>query len=229
MITRCAVCGEKNKFVEAQVLWPELVQAWRLSPDEARDANRQQGLRCDACGCNLRSVSLAAAIMRCAGLDGDVHTFDRFVASPGAAQLAVLEVNGAGDLSRWLERLPGHTRVDYPEVKMERLPFDEASFHLVVHSDTLEHVEAPVLGLTECRRVLKVGGHCAFTVPLVVGRMTSRRDGLPPSYHSKEPDEAMRVVTEYGADAWKQILQAGFAEARVVALERLGLALVGVR
>src|SRR5208282_3830755 len=42
---------------------------------------------------------------------------------------------------------------------------------LVIHSDTLEHVERPVRALEECRRVLAPGGRVCFTVPIIVGRL----------------------------------------------------------
>lgn len=232
LIAKCVVCGSDH-LAQSPVLWPALIAEWRLSLDEAAYIERQQGLHCDACGTNLRSMALAAAMMRAAGIDGGV-TFHRFVTSPGAAGFRVLEVNACGELGKWLNKIPGHELAEYPAVKMEELPYGDETFHFVVHSDTLEHVERPVHALSECRRVLKNGGACVFTVPVIVGRRTSTREGLEPSYHqgpSAEPrDEAMRVRTEYGADVWTQVVEAGFAEARVVALEYpAGLAVVGVR
>src|SRR5262249_13313909 len=114
---------------------------------------------------------------------------------------------------------------------MMALPYEDESFEWVVHSDTLEHVQHPIRALSECRRVLKPGGRCAFTVPIIVDRLTISRAGLPPSYHgsSANPTDYL-VFTEYGADAWKHVLQAGFAECRISSLEYpAALALVGVR
>jgi ubiquinone/menaquinone biosynthesis C-methylase UbiE len=111
------------------------------------------------------------------------------------------------------------------------LPYPDATFDLVLHSDTLEHVEHPVAALSECARVLKTGGYCAFTVPIVVDRLTSSRAGLPASYHGSEENPGDCLVhTEYGADAWKHVIQAGFQECRLIALEYpCALALVGVK
>ena len=114
---------------------------------------------------------------------------------------------------------------------MMNLQFEDSSFDLIVHSDTLEHILHPVRGLSECRRVLRPGGACAFTVPLIVDRLTISRDGMPPSYHgsSANPGDCL-VHTEYGADAWKHVLLAGFRECRISAIEYpTAQALVAVR
>jgi len=91
----------------------------------------------------------------------------------------------------------------------------------VVHSDTLEHVDGGLAALRECRRVLRPGGACAFTVPIVVGRLTRSREGLPHSFHNDaaERDPALRVRTEYGADAWTEVIRAGFEACTLVAQE----------
>ena len=103
---------------------------------------------------------------------------------------------------------------------MLNLVFEDASWDLVVHSDTLEHVQHPVRGLSECRRVLKPHGACAFTVPLIVDRLTISREGLPPSYHGSPDNPADCLVhSEFGADAWKHVLLAGFSECRISTIE----------
>ncbi|WP_206668067.1 class I SAM-dependent methyltransferase [Teichococcus oryzae] len=205
---QCCICGG-DAFEDREVLWPALIEEWGLSTEEAAYINRQQGFTCLSCGGNLRTMVLARALLA-AWEGGDV--LRDFVASRRARALDVLDLNGAAGLGPMLAKLPGYRLASYPEEDMQALSFPADSFDAVLHSDTLEHVPDPVAGLRECRRVLRPGGVMAFTVPIIIGRMTRRRDGLPPSHHgdpSQSGDDFL-VQTEYGADAWCQVMMAGF-------------------
>jgi ubiquinone/menaquinone biosynthesis C-methylase UbiE len=140
---------------------------------------------------------------------------------PQVMGLEILEINEAGMLSPMLRNFPRYVFGAYPEVDIHRLPYKDDSFDLVVHSDTLEHVIDPVHALTECRRVLKPGGALCFTVPIVVGRMSRSRAGLPKSRHGASTTTAddFVVQTEFGADAWGYVMEAGFAEVQIHAVE----------
>lgn len=223
----CQVCGH-DEFERQSVIWPALAAQWELSRGEVEYLDEQQGMRCRRCGANIRSQALARALMRATGQP----TFAGFTTAAGDRRLRVLEVNEAGTLTPWLSTLPGHTLVRFPEVDLQWLPFDEAAFDLVVHSDTLEHVERPERALAECRRVLAAGGACVFTVPVVVGRLTRSRGALPPSYHGG-PDTRTTdylVRTEFGADVWTWVFEAGFAACELVPCRfPAGLALIGYR
>jgi SAM-dependent methyltransferase len=213
---RCAVCGSEELHYVPE-LTDALIREWELSADEADYVNRQQGLQCVRCGSTLRCMVLATALLR---HFGDTGTFADFSATPTAQHLRVLQINEAGGVAPYLARWPGHVFAGYPEVDMQHLPHADKSFDLVVHSDTLEHVPDPVRGLAECRRVLRDGGACVFTVPIIVGRLTRSREGRPPSHHGEAAKgDAYLVHTEFGADAWRWPLAAGFAECRIVSLE----------
>ncbi|WP_083888273.1 glycosyltransferase [Pleurocapsa sp. PCC 7327] len=215
-IGACSCCGH-TKFTFSTVLWQSLIDEWRLANYEVEYINRQQGLKCENCQSSLRTMALAIAIMKCFGYEG---LFQDFVLTEQAQKLKVLEINEAGQLTRYLAKIPGHVLTSYPEVNMIQMPFQDGSFDLVVHSDTLEHVKYPIKALSECYRVLKPGKFLAFTIPMVVDRLTSSREGLSPSYHAGAEDiNSVLVYTEYGGDAWKHVIKAGFNECRIFSLE----------
>ncbi|MBD2774695.1 class I SAM-dependent methyltransferase [Iningainema tapete] len=212
----CYCCGSSN-LKSQDVLWQELIDEWRIARYEVEYINRQQGLHCLECYSNLRSMALAVSIMRCFGYKG---LFKDFVKQPKIQDLQILEINEAGSLTQFLSGIPGHTLKVYPDIDMMNINLADTSFDLVVHSDVLEHIQHPIRGLSECYRVLKPGGFCAFTIPMIVDRLTVYRAGLPPSYHgSKENKSDFLVHTEYGCDAWKHVIQAGFQECRIFSLE----------
>lgn len=214
---QCGVCGG-TKFTAHNVLWDKLVNDWQLSPVETAYVNRQQGESCDKCGANLRSIALANALRAFLG----TKAFLREAAtSPQGKNLAILEINEAGSLTPVLKTFGRYTYGAYPEVDMHSLPYDDGTFDVVVHSDTLEHIPNPVHALGECRRVLKPSGALCFTVPIIVGRMSRNREGLPKSHHGNSATVAddFAVQTEFGADAWAYILDAGFTEISIHAVE----------
>jgi SAM-dependent methyltransferase len=205
----CSVCGH-GTFVQNAVLWQELIEQWALTADQAAYIDRQQGLQCKKCACTLRSIALASAMMQNYGYEG---LFSDFVLSGLLNEHRILEVNEAGQLSPYLEKLPRHTRLSYPDIDLHHIGFADRSFELVVHSDTLEHVKDPVAALKEIHRILMPGGATLFTIPLIPERLSRSREGLPPCYHGSESarDDDYIVWTEFGADAWIYLARAGFA------------------
>ena len=214
---RCTVCGSTN-FTSREVLWPKLIADWQLSSSEVRYVNAQQGKSCDICNANLRSIALANAIRSFVGSDLLLRELATHMT---ASRVTVLELNEAGSLSPILRAMPTYTFGAYPEVDMRALPYADNSFDLVVHSDTLEHVPNPISALRECHRVLKSGGALCFTVPIIVGRMSKNREGLPKSFHGIETQSSDDLVvhTEFGADAWAYVLGAGFSRVEFYAVE----------
>jgi SAM-dependent methyltransferase len=213
----CRVCGSDDLHVRP-VFWDRLVTEWQLAPAEAAYLDRQQGLHCPRCGAVLRTMALADAIGRCIGYEGP---FDRFAENARARDLRVLEINSAPGLSAILSALPRHRQLAHPAIDMMAIAFPEATFDLVVHSDTLEHIPEPRRALAECRRVLAPGGFCCFSVPVVIGRLSRSRAGLPHSYHGAPGIELEDFIvhTEFGADIWSYVLEAGFRSCEIVCLE----------
>ncbi len=216
MIT-CSVCGGTN-FTQTAILWDSLAAEWQLAPHERAYIDRQQGSACSSCGSNLRSIALADAIRTAVGTG---RTLQAYVKQPEAAALAILEINEAGSLSPTLRQLPGHIFAAYPAVDMHSMPYAGDTFDIVVHSDTLEHVTNPMHALTECRRVLRMNGSLCFTIPTIVGRMSRSRDGLPTSFHGSPETKTddFVVQTEFGADMWTYVIEAGFSSVAINAVD----------
>lgn len=212
----CSVCGG-TVFADRPVLWDKLVAEWQLAPHERTYIDRQQGTCCTSCGANLRSIALADAIR---ATFGTTLTLSDFVTSE-AKDLAVLEINEAGNLSSVLQQIPGHILANYPAIDIHAMPYSDDTFDLVVHSDTLEHVANPIRALEECRRVLRPGAAFCFTIPTIVERLSRSRAGLSKSYHGNPemPADDHIVHTEFGADMWTYVFRAGFSAVSINAVD----------
>jgi SAM-dependent methyltransferase len=217
LLETCPVCG-KTQFITERILWPDLIAEWQLVPEEVDYIELQQGFSCANCKNHLRSMTLAAALTKGFGFAG---TFQDLCNSNSVIRsMRVIEINPAGNLTPFLQQLPKHTLHSFPQIDMQRMDFADASVDIVIHSDTLEHVPDSKAALRECRRVLKQAGQLFYTVPIVIGRLTKKRAGLQPSYHGKQ--ETTRddyiVHTEYGADFWCEVFEAGFQEITLTSL-----------
>lgn len=78
----------------------------------------------------------------------------------------------------------------------DALPFDDASFDVVVSTEMLEHDPAPWLSLAEMRRVLRPGGHLL---------LTTRGNGFgehrePADYWRFMPDAMVRLLELAGCE-----------------------------
>lgn len=206
----CPVCGN-TAFTRQAVLWDALVAEWELTPQQRSYIDDQQGLECNTCKSNLRSMTLASAILR------ELNINETFVDACGGNAtlrgLRVLEINEAGNLSDYLCQLPRHFLASYPHYDMQHLAFSNASFDIVIHSDTLEHVPDSVRALSECRRVIAPGGFLAYTIPIIPDRLTKHRNASVPSYHGNEANrkDDFIVYREYGGDFWREFFEAGFS------------------
>ncbi len=211
----CPACGE-IKFTSIEVLWPGLIEAWEIDENEVAYINRQQGLYCKSCMNSLRTMALAQAILDFYDINHPLKSaYEKMKA------LDILEINRAGHLTQFLEVLPKHVLLEYPEIDMQNISARSGSYDLILHSDTLEHIKDPILGLSECNRVLKSGGVCIFTIPVIMNRLTRTRDGLTESFHGEGGVEQhdMKVWTEFGADMWQTVIQSGFKSCKIFAFE----------
>ena len=132
----------------------------------------------------------------------------------------ILELNAIGRMHAVLARLPRLTYAEYPGEDVTALSYVDASFDLVLTSDTLEHVADPMQGLREIHRVLRPGGRHVFTVPIDPRLDTSRsRDGGPQEHHGRGGGPFALVTrkadmlahTDFGTDLPEWLDRAGFA------------------
>lgn len=213
----CHVCGHQE-YQYKKVLWQELINDWQLSDSEAEYIDRQQGQHCTNCKSNLRSIALAKAIL---SYFNSEKTLSELASDGKSIDTQILEINEAGNLSKTLKLFKNYHFGAYPDLDIHSIPFQSDTFDLIIHSDTLEHVPNPVHGLKECLRVLKPGGALCYTVPIVISRLNRNRAGLKSSYHGNSKTDAndFTVQTEYGADFWTQLIEAGFDNVSIITYE----------
>ena len=192
---------------------PALAGAWELSQAYVEAFDVREGTTCTRCHMKVRVMALAAAILRSYRFRGPFAAFPLL-----HPRCRVLEINDS-DLSRYMRFMPRRTTVEYPAVAIEALPFANGSFDLVIHTETLEHVNDPIRGLCECARVLAPGARLAFTIPATPDRLTRSRDGLPASYHGWPGKNEFLVRREYGADFWVDLVDAGFHDIQITMFE----------
>lgn len=227
----CPVCGVKADLRMRGVLWPELVLQWRLSPAQANWIDQREGLRCVACRSNLRSRHLARTFVSTMNkrLGTDSRSLKALCNESAMATLIVAEINAAGDLHKFLNRLTGLRYSEFgsqdpniPSEDLERLSYFDQTIDVVLNSDVLEHVPNVENALSEIHRVLKPNGYFIFTVPLIPSQRVSTRrafvqDGkvihlLEPSYHGSDKSEKndFLVFNEFGQDFLDLCKQSGF-------------------
>lgn len=210
---RCSVCGREARFVRNSWMLPaEFARSW---PKGFVD---RESLLCSECGSSARVRGVADALVALYGTDGT--SVAELVEEDAFRSLRIVELNAIGRMHAVLRRLPGLIYAEYPDEDVMALSYADASFDLVLTSDTLEHVEDPMRGLQEIRRVLRPGGRHVFTVPIKPDLATSRsREGEAHEYHGRGGGPFSLVTrkadmlahTEFGADVPDWLDRAGFA------------------
>jgi SAM-dependent methyltransferase len=227
----CFVCGRRMPLLQLNVISEKLAREWELDEKWLGFFQEREGLFCTGCGSALRSVFLASAMLgfskKILGIQSG--TFRALVADRKFQQLKIAELNSLGALHRFLKNSPNLSYSEYgsknPDVRSEDLmclSYEDNSFDWVLHSETLEHVPDFQSAWGEIYRVLKPGGVCIFTIPIVLdGRKSRKRarlvDGvvihhLPASYHGLVGEEKSDylVFYEFGEDCLDEVKKIGF-------------------
>jgi SAM-dependent methyltransferase len=197
----------------------------------ARLASHETFIRCLGCRSSVVTLSLIAAL------------HDRAASLLGGQ---VYELSARGALFRFLEKRAGQltgsefmddvaggeSRDGVRSEDVQALSFADRSFDLVTSTEVFEHVPDDLAGFREVCRVLRPGGALMFTVPLsghadTVQRASLKPGGeiehiLPPEYHTDPAQGGGAVLAwrNYGRDITDRLLEAGFAEATILAPDR---------
>ena len=208
----CSVCGAKTRFVRNSWVIPRNLA--RVAPPGLAD---RESLFCTYCGSSLRVRGFADALL--ATYADEARSIADLVQEEGFRRLEIAEINSIGRMHPLLEPLPHLTYVEYPEQDLQALSYPDASFDLLLTSETLEHVPDFRRALLETRRVLRDGGRHIFTVP-VDPRLerTRSREGLEPIHHGRGGGpfsivtrrNDMLAYTDFGRDVPELLREAGF-------------------
>ena len=208
----CSVCGVTTRFRRNSWVLPR--ELMHVAPPGLAD---RESLFCSSCGSSMRVRVLAdVLLLHYADTAGSIRAL---VEEDGFRGLDVLELNAVGRMHPLLAPLPQLTYAEYPDQDIQALTYPDASFDLVLTSETLEHVPDFRQALRETRRVLRPGGRHVFTVPLD-SRLehTCSREGLPPVHHGRGGGpysvvtrrNDMVVYTDFGLDLPRLLEEAGF-------------------
>lgn len=220
----CSVCGRFGPWLyRRRVIPPKLQQLWGMSPRVADAMAHKESDDCSWCGAKLRCRRLAEVILSTFTTDPPASSIREWVKSDQIQGLRVAEINRIDGLHEELRALAGHEYSEFlPGVEpgstvdgtrcedLTRLTYPDASFDLVLTSETLEHIPDLDAALGEIHRVLAPGGLQIFTIPTlpVVARTFPRArlgpDGTVetlarPIFHPGG-DTGYPVFTEFGAD-----------------------------
>ncbi|HMS32097.1 MAG TPA: class I SAM-dependent methyltransferase [Candidatus Saccharibacteria bacterium] len=218
----CLVCGDDDFVLSAKPITsiPGLSYTWGLSEDQEAIFNIREGYTCGSCYSSMRVQGMANAICLVYG----TKDINEFVDKANESDYHIAEINSCASLHQKLKSIKKLKYSEFAdsESKEKRLRRDgirteditslnypSNSFDLVLHSETLEHLEDPAKAIGECLRILKPGGICIFTTPIIWSRKTKKRftenkDGgvnlvRPISFHGDSQD-SYPVLYEYGSD-----------------------------
>lgn len=229
MANSCFVCSAKVRtWGQILPIDDKLAKTWVLSKKERYLFQIREGKYCPSCNNSMRTIGLAKIITSIATKKS--NNFSDFIDFANQHKLKVAEINGCGNLHPFLSKIPQLTYSEYgyngkkqkgmAQEDIQNLSYPNDSFNFVLHSETLEHVPDPKKALEECNRILKPGGWCIFTIPILWNRNTVSRIELKNGklYHKKTKsyhgggNEDCIVWREFGGDILKQFTLMVFAE-----------------
>lgn len=217
---RCSVCGTDTRFVRNSWVLPR--ELARVAPTGFADRESQF---CASCGSSLRVRIIADVLLE--HYADKARSIASLVEEERFRLLDIAELNSIGRMHPLLAPLPRLTYAEYPEQDIQALTYADASFDLLLTSETLEHIPDLRQALVETRRVLRPGGRHVFTVPLDPRlERTRSREGMAPTYHGRGGGpfalvtrrSDMLVYTDFGLDVPDLLREAGF-EAEVHRLD----------
>lgn len=228
----CAVCGRMRPMLYRRRVIPDrLVELWGLSPRQADALARKESFDCSACGAKLRARRIAQVLLDL--YPTDARSLADWARSPVVRDLRIAEINRIDGIHEALADLPGFRPSDFtPGVErgktvdgvrcedFDQLTYPDASFDLVLTSETIEHVPDLRRSLAECLRVLAPGGRHVFTAPASPNVATTfprarigpdgAVEALATPIAHPGGDWGYPVFTELGLDLPEILRQAGF-------------------
>ncbi len=239
---RCSACGRETRFAFNSWVIPDDLRAAWGDPAVDEAYTRRESMFCRRCCASLRVRQFSDVLLSLYGPSS--ASVAELVQDQGFRGLDVAEINTIGSMGSLHAQLAQLPRLAFSEYRgpdrlgeviegvrnedITRLTYGDATFDLVLSSDTLEHVPDFPAALRETRRVLRPGGRHLFTVPIVASRPTTQARAsigpegelvhhLPPLYHGRGagiyryvPVGAdLLTFTEFGRDLVEHIRDVG--------------------
>ncbi|MEN9407151.1 MAG: hypothetical protein RLZZ455_367 [Candidatus Parcubacteria bacterium] len=226
---KCVACGSNvSRWIKKEIISDELAKAWNLTSVQKKKFNLRESLFCPVCKNSLRTRALAEAIIK----TFPYKNADSLAAWSEHAKkkgLEIAEINSCGNLHPILKKIPSLSYSEYQPSLFDknlittaknivkkllyhsaheditRLSYTSNSFDLVIHSETLEHIPDVKKAVSETKRILKPGGICIFTIPIIPERKTLKKINTlkthhTPSYHGFNNRIDYLVCWEFGGD-----------------------------
>jgi glycosyltransferase involved in cell wall biosynthesis len=210
----CNVCGATTRF---KTLGSE---------------NLRESLLCEACGASCRNRSLASGILSLTKATG-ARSIAELACSP--VGLRIFDTDGHSSLFKILQSSTFYSSSVYlpqrpfgdvirpklQNIDLQRMPFPDNVYDMILTSDVMEHVRRDVEAHREIHRCLKPGGYYVFTAPYVPAWKDTqiRVDSSGPQdvflmekqYHGDPlSSEGILVYRIYGQELCRQLGALGF-------------------